>query len=381
MLVASLILGSVGAASDQAQPERKLKQLRDHIGQLKTGLDKKYSHRGALRNALEQTEKQLGEIQNTVQKLNDKARRLQREIDELQTDRLRMRTRLGEHNALFARQIRLAYGLGNEPYLKLLLNQQDPAEVSRTIAYYSYLHAARRRAIQTLAGQLRLIEELDAQMRQRQEELAATATEMTQQRAVLAEQRAERQRILDQVLTQIADTEGQLRQLASDEAELVELIDGLRRYLADKPASPGGSPGESLLPRGSFAGAQGKLPWPVKGRLVAKFGESRNLGGMRWSGVVLQASRGSEVRSVFQGQVAFADWMRGFGLLIIVNHGNGYMSLYGNNDSLHKQVGDPVGAGEVIARVGDSGGRKEPGLYFEIRADGKPRDPQQWCRG
>ena len=184
--------------------------------------------------------------------------------------------------------------------------------------------------------------------------------------------RKERKKVVRSLKAEIKSKGQQLDGLLADEQELKSLLQALTEALSDIPAAPGDHK--------PFAKLKGKLKWPTSGRRLKAYGESRRIGSLRWQGVVIAGKEGQEVKAVSHGRVAYADWLRGYGLLLIIDHGDGYMTLYGHNQSLFREVGDWVEKGEVIAAVGNSGGIDNHALYFEIRKDGKPTDPIRWCR-
>ena len=266
--------------------------------------------------------------------------------------------------------MKAAYEIGNQAYLKVLLNQEDPNEIDRMMTYFDYFNEAR-------AGQIRryneTIDELDmvtAALSEAVETLTQDKMRLADRQQSLIKIQAERRQTLSLLIAQIRDTGGEISRLEADQARLEQLLDRLQRSLANIPA-PG-----STKP---FSGMLGKLMMPVAGPITHKFGARRNDGKLRWDGVFIDADEGEPVYAVHYGRVVFSDWLRGFGLLMIISHGDGYMSLYGHNQALYRETGEWVTAGDVIATVGDSGGQIRTGLYFEIRINGKPANPQKWC--
>ncbi|MDB6089269.1 MAG: hypothetical protein JWN85_2053, partial [Gammaproteobacteria bacterium] len=268
-----------------------------------------------------------------------------------------------------AGHLRAAYLIGREEPLKLLLNQKDPTRAGRMFAYYSYFGRSR-------AEQIRLIETNVAQLERLDEELAAEDAKLAelekQQRAQLADveqARSHRTRVLASLEAESHTRAQNLEKLRSQQAGLEKLLRELRRAMEKYPVDS----------NDAFARLRGKLAWPVGGHVVARFGESR-AGGVKWDGLLVATERGAPVRAVYHGRIIYADWLPGLGLLTIVDHGDGYMSLYGHNERLYKAVGERVTAGDAIASAGDSGGSTRPELYFEIRKGGKPVDPRPWFK-
>jgi septal ring factor EnvC (AmiA/AmiB activator) len=274
-----------------------------------------------------------------------------------------------EKRAALAGQLRAAYTIGRQEPLKLLLNQKDPALAGRMFAYYGYFGRAR-------AAQIRLIEENVARIAELERELDAEDQELAelerQQRAQLHQlelSRVERSQVLASLEAQSHTRAQNLERLRSQQAGLEKLLRELRAAVERFP----------LEGNDAFARLRGKLAWPVSGRVVARFGDAR-AGGVRWDGVLVATERGAAVKAVCQGRVIYADWLPGLGLLTIVDHGDGYLSLYGHNERLYKAAGEQVATGDTIAAAGDSGGSSRPELYFEIRKAGKPVDPRPWFK-
>jgi murein hydrolase activator len=266
-----------------------------------------------------------------------------------------------------AQQMRAAYMIGREEPLKLLLNQQDPARAGRMFAYYSYFGRARAGVITAIDTDIQTLAALDAQLAADEQRLdvlqGAAADEVSQ----LQTARAQRDAALVAIKAESRNSSQVLQRLQGQQAALTALLRDLKRALQPFPSDA----------NGAFGSLRGRLAWPVGGHLAARFGQVR-AGGLKWDGMVIDTDRGADVRAVYRGRVIYADWLPGLGLLTIIDHGDGYLSLYGHNDRLYKAVGDTVSAGDVIAVSGDSGGTSRPQLYFEIRKGGRPVDPGPW---
>jgi len=276
---------------------------------------------------------------------------------------------LDDNRAALAGQMRAAYLIGQQEPLKLLLNQRDPTLAGRMFVYYSYFGRAR-------AGQIRLIEddvgrlaELDSELEAEDARLAELERQQRTQLTELEQAHEKRTLVLANLEAQTHSRAQNLERLRMQQAGLERLVRELRAALERYPVEG----------NDAFTRLRGKLAWPVSGHLVARFGDAR-AGGVRWDGVLVATERGAPVKAVCQGRVIYADWLPGLGLLAIVDHGDGYLSLYGHNDRLLKGVGEHVDAGDTIAAAGDSGGSPRPQLYFEIRKGGKPVDPRPWFR-
>ena len=269
-------------------------------------------------------------------------------------------------------QIRAAYRIGRNNYVKLLLNQEDPALVGRVLTYYDYQNRARVNRIHEINTQLETISRIETNIRDETESLQRLKDKQTENIEEFNSFRTSRKEIIERLSHYIEEQGIQLNLLQENEREL----EGLVQELRDRKKSTI-EIYEDIPP---FNDLKGKLRWPVTGKITKRFGSTKKEGKLRWQGVILSTGNGSDVHAVGSGKVVFADWFRNLGLLIILDHGDGFMSLYGHNQSLAKKTGDWVLADELIASSGDSGGQSQPGLYFEIRKNGIPQDPGLWCR-
>ena len=278
-----------------------------------------------------------------------------------------LQAELASNRDALAGQLRAAYLIGREEPLKLLLNQKDPARAGRMFVYYSYFGRARASQIRLIEADVHGVEQLDGELEAEDAKLAELEQRQRAELASLEQARSRRTQVLASLEAESHSRAQSLERLRSQQAGLERLLRELRRATEKFPVDG----------NDAFAHLRGKLAWPVSGRIVARFGESR-AGGLKWDGLLVATERGAPVRAVYQGRVIYADWLPGLGLLTIVDHGDGYMSLYGHNERLHKAVGERVAAGDTIASAGDSGGSNRPELYFEIRRSGKPVDPRPW---
>lgn len=287
----------------------------------------------------------------------------------LAADKRARESDLAENRSALAGQLRAAYLIGREEPLKLLLNQEDPERAGRMFVYYSYFGHARAEQIHLIEADVQAIASLDEQLEAEDAKLAELEK---QQRASLAEMeqaRSKRSTVLASLTAESNSHAQSLERLKSQQSGLERLLKELRRAIERFPVDN----------NDAFARLRGKLAWPVAGKLVARYGEQR-AGGVKWDGVLVATERGAPVRAVYGGRVIYADWLPGLGLLTIVDHGEGYMSLYGHNERLYKAVGERVNAGDTVGVAGDSGGSNRPELYFEIRKGGKAVDPRPWFK-
>lgn len=254
----------------------------------------------------------------------------------------------------------------------MLLNQQDPGVVSRMMVYYEYLNRDRVQSIQRINSSIAELRALQMLIQREQAQLRPLRSLQEQELQALEHSQQERESVLAALEADILSDDQRLSGMEQDERRLETFLQDLERMLIELPLQSAGQV--------AFADLRGQLPWPASGRLAMRFGSSRKRGGRKWDGVVIDAREGTEVRAVHHGRVVFADWLRGLGLLIILDHGGGFMSLYGHNQSLFKETGEWVAPGEVLGLAGRSGGQANPGVYFGIRKHGKPVNPDQWCK-
>ena len=374
-LLASFTAGSIAHAaqgSDTTLQLQKLHTLRNTVEQLQRKLDSDKDKHSALRNKLRSAEKAVGRVVRKLDAVNGRLKSQQKKMQTLQRQRKKLQAELTQQRRVLASQIRTAYAIGRQEYMKLLLNQKDPSVMGRTLVQYDYLNRARTEQIGVIRQDVERLAVLEREITTQTAKLEDTRDKRLQQKRKLDQNRKARSKVLKVLDRQIRTRKQKLNQAKADIKQLEDLMRGLRRALADVPINAG--------QRKSFRSQKGRMRLPVRGRISSRYGSKRNDGGLRWQGVMIRAKQGSEVRTISHGRVAFADWLRGFGLMVIVDHGDGYMSLYGHNDSLYVETGDWLEPGEVIASVGTSGGRKRPSLYFEIRHKGKPSNPLRWVR-
>jgi septal ring factor EnvC (AmiA/AmiB activator) len=420
-------------ADERAQTQQQLEAARKDITELKKRLGELQQEKSGVQKDLRGTETEMGKLEKQVEALQKEQKKTEVELQRLDQEKKKLQSSRIEQQRLIAIQARAAYQGGREEYLKLLLNQQNPEKFARTLTYYDYLSQARMAQIRNfsetlskLAGvekdidlqQAQLLvqksnledqhQELDKVRQERQQALAKLNVDV-KARDVKLQTRQQEQSDLANVLKTIEETLArqareaeEARQkalIAQQEAEKQRQRDEQARALAKNSSKENGRDNDDEAPvkrpvkapgvlvssagvsyGGPFEQAKGKLPWPVDGRLLARFGETRGDDARtKWDGVMISAPAGSQVHAVHGGRVVFADWLRGAGLLVILDHGNGFLSLYGHNQSLLKDAGDIVKAGEAISTVGNSGGQETPALYFAIRQQGRPSDPAQWC--
>ncbi|MGD7034209.1 murein hydrolase activator EnvC family protein [Methylotuvimicrobium buryatense] len=378
---------ALSGLSDQIVAEEKnrdLVKIQAEIDAVNRNIKRIEKEQGALLTQLAEIEKYYGKTVATLKQLQGQIDSKQRKIKDLREKTRLLQLEIAEQNEGLRHQVKAAYAMGRKEKLKLMLNQEDPALSSRIMVYYEYLNKARLEKLARIGQAVMDINELERENLKESQLLEQTLQLKKTEQEALDRSRLQRKELLTRLEKDYSSSKLRLSQLREGEARLQNLVNGLQQAAIKQPFEP--EPGKPVIkqqelvdwPVKPFASSQGDLPWPVKGQLVKKFGSPRL--GSRWDGVLIGAGEGTEIRAVSAGKIVFADWLRGYGLLTIIDHGNGYMTLYAFNQSLYKSVGDRVAPGDVIASVGKSGGRSKAGLYFGIRKNGKPVDPVRWCR-
>lgn len=369
-LIVMLACGATAAAQDALADvkEHELEDVRERISDLKQSMDKRAAERDRVTAELQGIEVAISEQRMHIKEIEREQRYVEGKKQQLDGDFAEREAHLQQQSTQLAAQVRAAYMSGSQEKIKLLLNQRDPATLGRVMAYYRYLNDYRAENILVVMQQIRRLDELRARIAVEAARLAELARSRYSVLGRLNNSQESRQTLLASLRKKIASEGQEVERLAAQEKDLTRLIGELTNILSDYPIS-------SERP---FSEHHGRLTWPVAGMLVHDFGQPRVGDKLKWNGVVLAAPRGQEVRAVYHGRVVFADWLVGMGLLVIVDHGEGYMTLYGYNETILKSTGDWVAPGDVIATVGDSGGQQQPGLYFELRRGTRVVDPRGW---
>ena len=368
-LIASL-WGMQAVAQAPGQELEALGQVRQQIEALGKRVTEKHAERTGTTRQLRQVELELGAAAQKLVELRTRVSAEQDREAQLAGQISAAEGRLAEQKGKLAQQVRLSYMGGRQEALRLLLNQESPSRLGRMMVYYDYLNRARSAEIDQVNGEISTLEDLSAEARRVARELARLAQQREQEIARLEKARVQRRETLAAIDQELKSADSKLAALKIEEDALVELVEELKEVLAAFPV-------QSQEP---FPSLRGRLAWPLKGRLLRDFGALKTGGGLKATGVLVSAEAGTPVRALYHGRVVFGDWLPGLGLLLVVDHGQGYMSLYGHNEALLKEAGDWVTPGEVIAQVGDSGGQPQPALHFEIRRDGVPEDPHRWIK-
>ncbi|MBT3625764.1 MAG: peptidoglycan DD-metalloendopeptidase family protein [Gammaproteobacteria bacterium] len=374
IIVFLALLPVISAQAEQAESqmeiEARLKALEKEISEYKETLDNTQGQKSEIEATLERNEQGINKLINEIDTIEKELDNTNDKVSSLTAKQKELLTVKSEQQYYIEQQIRAAYKIGSQEYLKVLLNQEDPNEIARMLTYYDYFNQARSRQIESYNLTLLDLSRVTQQLAEETVVLGSQRRALGEQQKTLANVQKEKQMTLKALISQISTAGSALLKLEQDRGSLEQLLGKLEENLGKLDAPRSAQP---------FAGMQGKLLLPVAGRISHRFGNQRNQGKLRWHGIFIDAAEGESVHAVHYGRVVFSDWLRGFGLLMIISHGEGYMSLYGHNQALFRKTGDWVSAGEVVAAVGDSGGQDKTGLYFEIRIDGKPNNPQNWC--
>jgi len=354
-------------ASDLEKRQSELKSIQAQINQQQSALKNTSKQREKLLALLRSDEeaiaaaaKKVNSTKNSLAQIDTKLAELKQRQEELETLKVSQQKTL-------SKQLSSAYLAGNHDYTKMMLNQQSPATIERMLAYYQYLNKARMNSINELKKTITKLDEIKVSQTSKQKQLTKLMAEQQVQSKRLNQEQDQRQLTLKELQRTLNTKGAELEQLQIEEASLKRVVEQALKAMRDNPSMEG------------FDKQGGKLKWPTKGRVSASFGSPRS-GQVVWKGTMLSAPEGQNIRAVSGGKVIYADWLKGFGMVMVIDHGKGYMSLYGHAQALLKSPGDMVKTGEAIALVGRSGGQTEPGLYFEIRYKGQAVDPAKYCR-
>ena len=366
------VAGVAFADSDDDEHKQALEKVRHDIGKMQAEIRKTQLLHDSVQKEILKLEIELARINKDLALVSRKIRTEQSKLSKLYRNRKVLKQDLKAQHKLLAGQVKSAYMMGRQEYIKIILNLEDSSSVGRTMTYYDYFNRARLNRIESSQKTLVSLQAVEEKIKKQTARLKQTREQQTAKQAELKKVSRSRAIVVAKLHSELVNKEQNLSQLLEDEQRLQRLIKDLDRAIPDILTDPG--------KRKSFAKLKGKLDWPTKGKLKALYGKPRNSSRVKWNGVMIMAGTGRDVKAVSHGRVAFADFLRGYGLLLIIDHGDGYMSLYGHNQTIYKDIGEWVEAGETISSVGTSGGQKHSGLYFEIRHNGKPTNPVRWCR-
>ena len=359
-------------SADQANPE-KLKELASKIQNLQLELETDNKLKDNAVYLLQLAEKEVVEASKKLYSAEKDYRDSQQKLASLNLEEKQLRQQMVTNQDYLVRQVRAAYSIGKQEYVKLLLNQEDPASTARMMVYYQYFNQSRARQLERIDERLTRLKDISREIETQSIKLNSLKQAAFEKQEILKAHRDKRSNVVASLSASLKSKNNLLNNLLRDEQHLKKLLQEIETQLSDVQLD--------LAPPTEFKQLKGQLGWPTNGTITAGFGSSRaNSGNLKWKGVVIKTDPGNIVKSVAYGRVVFADWLRGFGMLVIIDHGDGYMSLYGHNEQLHKNIGDWVQANETIATTGHTGGQLATSLYFEIRHNGKPQDPVKWCK-
>jgi septal ring factor EnvC (AmiA/AmiB activator) len=362
---ASVALGAgIGAEAKEAE----LRQVRTRIESIRKAIHSDAERRDSLAAELKSAELAIQTAREQLSEVRTRRVAAEKRLEELKAERAATERQVAAQREALAGELTLAYMNGREEHLRLLLNQGDPAKLARTMAYYGYFSRARAERITKINEHLAHLDLLGEKIAAEAARLRSIEQDNAREVQALSSARDRRAKTLAQIQSKLKSRTAELAKLERDARALEKLVEELRRAIEEFPD----------LADQPFQRVRGKLPWPVKGNVLARFGQLRAGGPLKWQGILIGAARGTQVRAPFPGRVVYADWLPGLGLLIVLDHGGGYMSLYGHNEQLYRRVGDRVAAGEVLAAVGDAADVGKPALYLEIRKGREPLDPAQW---
>ena len=378
VLLLVAVAGGPGAADAQnerkatpAQKEAELKKVKSRIERVRKNVNQDIEKRDRLSVQLRDAELGVQQARRGLEALRAERIASESRLKELERERAERDRELAAERGALAGELRAAYVNGREEQLKLLLNQQDPAGFGRMLASYGYFGRSRDDRIGNIRDKLEHLALVREKIAAENERLKGLESQQENELAALRSAQQQRTRTVQAIESQIKSQGGELKRLESQAKGLEKLIADLRKALRNVPVAK----------QAPFEPLRGKLPWPVQqGKVLARFGQPRAGGSMRWQGMMIGTDRGARVRAPFAGRVVYADWLPGMGLMIVLDHGGGYLSLYGHNEEVFRSVGDAVAAGDVIGAVGDSGGHNQPALYFEVRRGREPVNPENWLQ-
>ncbi len=364
-----LLLLPALAWGENTPSKAQLAQLKDRISELSAAQNRELRKRDSVQADLREAELRISRLSREQRNLEQQAGEARQRLAKLEKEQAQLAREKQTQLDWLAKTVRASYQAGRQERIKLLLNQEQPDQIARLLRYQEYYQRARSNRLQQVNGELDELMAVSLRVEQARQALLDKRSDVHRHADKLQGAQKSRQQTLASLNRSLDDRSSSLSQLRRDQQQLEKLLADMQRSLNDIPADLGGTP---------FGKLAGKLPWPLDGNIGTSYNSARE-GALRWQGVILNASAGTPVRSVYAGRVVFADWLRGYGLLTIVDHGNGYLTLYGYNQSLLREVGEWVSTGDSQALAGNSGGNRASGLYFEIRHRGKAVNPTRWC--
>lgn len=362
----TLSLSSLSFADDKQQA--RLDDLKRSITSLEKKLIASDKEKNSLQSELKKVEIEASQINRSLRQLRKKITDSEKKLSSLDKQEVELQNNIALQSGAIVDQISAAYKLGNQEPIKLLLNQEDPQKIARVFKYYGYFLQARTEKIQRYMADVDKLSEVIEDINRQKLELTKSRAELESGQKKLRGQVKKRSDTLSKLQASLRTDKKKLGSLQKERGKLEEILSAVEEAVTDMKLPKNYQP---------FVSRKGKLKWPLKGRVAHSYGSPRS-GELRWEGWLISAKAGAAVNAVHNGRVVFSNYLRGFGLLIILDHGDGYMTLYAHNQELLKDTGDWVQSSETVARAGDTGGLSKPALYFEIRKQGKPADPKSW---
>lgn len=378
-------------AADKVDAAKKdISGIQKQINTIKKKLSKTKQQQHDVTDALKESETAISQANKRLHKIKQDQKQNKSKLSNLKKQSLTISEKLSRQQKELSKLLYQRYATGNQSYTRLILQSKNPSQISRDLKYQSYIAKAHTKLIHDMQSNLNEIKQLDTKTTLALQKIEKLKEKQENERKNLQKQKSEKALVLKKISKEIAAQRGQISKLKRDEKRLSRLVVKLSKKPKKKTQKkPKNKPSSKVVAKNQqtpdnryagkkFSSLKGKLKLPVKGDVTNRFGRKRSDGGISWKGLFIRAKEGASVKSVASGQVVFAEWMRGFGNLIIVDHGSGYMSLYGNNQTILKNVGEEVNGGDVIAAVGNTGGNKSNGLYYELRKKSIPFDPLKW---
>jgi murein hydrolase activator len=369
-LLAVLLAAPQAWGNKAAERDKELAAVKARIQAVQTRLKQDRGQQDELQQQLLDTETQIAQIQSRLRELRDEIAQQQQRVEDARTLQSRAAAEVERQRAILGSQLRAAHAVGRSGPVKLILNQEQVSGVGRVLSYYDYLNRSRTERILGIGTQIEMIRDIGTRLTTELQALSGLRQEQESQLAELAATRAERARTVARLAERIADAEAELERLEASERRLRDLIQQLSEALADMPVDVGDDRPVAQL--------QGKLPWPLRGKLLAKFGQAKGGGKFSWRGHWIEAPEGAPVKAVAAGRIAYVGWMQRYGLIVIVEHPGGYYTLYGHLQRVGRSEGEWIKGGQVLAQAGNTGGYDQTGVYFEIRKGREPVDPGGW---
>jgi murein hydrolase activator len=398
LMLCLMMTEQISHADDKVGAAKKdISGIQKKINTIEQKLNQSKKEQYDVTDALKKSETAISNANKTLHKIQQEQQKNEAKLKQLKKQSLNISESLAQQQKQLSKLLYQRYTVGSQSYTQLILQSKNPSKISRDLKYQSYIAKAHTKLIYDMQSNLNEIKQLDKKTTEALQQVAELKAKQENERAVLEKQKSEKALVLKSLSKEISAQRGQINKLKRDEKRLSQLVTKLTARA--KPARPKVALPKKTQPKSEetttivannqetpdnrysgkiFSSLKGKLKLPVKGEVTNRFGRERQDGGLSWKGLFIRAEEGAPVKSVASGRVVFAEWMRGFGNLIIVDHGSGYMSLYGNNQTILKNVGEEIEGGDTIAAVGNTGGNKSHGLYYELRKKSVPFDPLAW---